>query len=153
MPLVGGADLIGTASGDSTDLRFDRPYRKSPPGLLKRRRNAALRGATDDSAADSGADVWIWCSASVSDGCTVHVNSSANHHADLIEVLFAGYVCSMLGLLAAIYYYSFKSTRLQVRGIHVNARVNMCELSGCLYVCFAMRAQCCLAYSHTCLTP
>eukprot|EP00965_Chrysotila_dentata_P234795 6200384-Pleurochrysis_carterae.AAC.1 len=33
MPLVGGADLNGTASGDSTDLRFNRPYRASPTGL------------------------------------------------------------------------------------------------------------------------
>eukprot|EP00965_Chrysotila_dentata_P034477 1147372-Pleurochrysis_carterae.AAC.1 len=34
MPLVGGADLNGAASGDPTDLRFDRPYRESPTGLL-----------------------------------------------------------------------------------------------------------------------
>eukprot|EP00965_Chrysotila_dentata_P152474 5039037-Pleurochrysis_carterae.AAC.4 len=33
MPLVGGADVNGTASGDPTDLRFDRPYRSSPTGL------------------------------------------------------------------------------------------------------------------------
>eukprot|EP00965_Chrysotila_dentata_P071282 2355434-Pleurochrysis_carterae.AAC.1 len=33
MSLVGGADLNGTASGDQTDLRFDRPYRASPTGL------------------------------------------------------------------------------------------------------------------------
>eukprot|EP00965_Chrysotila_dentata_P193199 6175605-Pleurochrysis_carterae.AAC.2 len=33
MPLVGGADLNGTASGDPTDLRFDHPsYRTSPTG-------------------------------------------------------------------------------------------------------------------------
>eukprot|EP00965_Chrysotila_dentata_P076481 2525569-Pleurochrysis_carterae.AAC.1 len=35
MSLVGGADLSGTASGDPTDLRFDRPYRASPTGLTK----------------------------------------------------------------------------------------------------------------------
>eukprot|EP00965_Chrysotila_dentata_P127459 4215112-Pleurochrysis_carterae.AAC.1 len=33
MPLVGDADLNGTASSDSTDLRFDRPYRASSTGL------------------------------------------------------------------------------------------------------------------------
>eukprot|EP00965_Chrysotila_dentata_P209361 6185244-Pleurochrysis_carterae.AAC.1 len=33
MPLVGGADLNGTASDDPTDLWFDRPYRASPTGL------------------------------------------------------------------------------------------------------------------------
>eukprot|EP00965_Chrysotila_dentata_P094016 3107249-Pleurochrysis_carterae.AAC.2 len=33
MPLVGGADPNGTASGDPTDLRFNRPYRASPTGL------------------------------------------------------------------------------------------------------------------------
>eukprot|EP00965_Chrysotila_dentata_P252580 6210761-Pleurochrysis_carterae.AAC.3 len=33
MPLVGGADLNGTASGDPTDLRFNRPCRASPTGL------------------------------------------------------------------------------------------------------------------------
>eukprot|EP00965_Chrysotila_dentata_P240586 6203794-Pleurochrysis_carterae.AAC.6 len=33
MPLVGGADLNGTASNDPTDLRFNRPYRASPTGL------------------------------------------------------------------------------------------------------------------------
>eukprot|EP00965_Chrysotila_dentata_P257580 6212933-Pleurochrysis_carterae.AAC.2 len=33
MPLVGGADLNGTASGDPTDLRFNRSYRASPTGL------------------------------------------------------------------------------------------------------------------------
>eukprot|EP00965_Chrysotila_dentata_P259811 6213688-Pleurochrysis_carterae.AAC.1 len=33
MPLVKGADLNGTASGDPTDLRFNRPYRASPTGL------------------------------------------------------------------------------------------------------------------------
>eukprot|EP00965_Chrysotila_dentata_P064867 2149820-Pleurochrysis_carterae.AAC.2 len=26
MPLVGGGDVNGTASGDPTDLRFNRPY-------------------------------------------------------------------------------------------------------------------------------
>eukprot|EP00965_Chrysotila_dentata_P254268 6211819-Pleurochrysis_carterae.AAC.1 len=35
MPLVGGADLNGTASGDPTSLRFDRPNRASPTGLFK----------------------------------------------------------------------------------------------------------------------
>eukprot|EP00965_Chrysotila_dentata_P181807 6001788-Pleurochrysis_carterae.AAC.1 len=34
MPLVGGADLNGTASGDPTDIRFNRPYRASPTGLI-----------------------------------------------------------------------------------------------------------------------
>eukprot|EP00965_Chrysotila_dentata_P039187 1302559-Pleurochrysis_carterae.AAC.1 len=34
MQLVGGADLNGTASGDPSDLRFDRPYRASPTGLI-----------------------------------------------------------------------------------------------------------------------
>eukprot|EP00965_Chrysotila_dentata_P259208 6213478-Pleurochrysis_carterae.AAC.1 len=33
MPLVGGADLNGTASGDPTDLPFNHPYRASPTGL------------------------------------------------------------------------------------------------------------------------
>eukprot|EP00965_Chrysotila_dentata_P234711 6200339-Pleurochrysis_carterae.AAC.1 len=33
MPLVGGADLNGTASGDPSDLRFNHPYRASPTGL------------------------------------------------------------------------------------------------------------------------
>eukprot|EP00965_Chrysotila_dentata_P193547 6175835-Pleurochrysis_carterae.AAC.1 len=33
MPLVGGADLNGMASGDPTDLRFNRLYRASPTGL------------------------------------------------------------------------------------------------------------------------
>eukprot|EP00965_Chrysotila_dentata_P112851 3728833-Pleurochrysis_carterae.AAC.1 len=33
MPLVGGADPNGTASGDPIDLRFNRPYRASPTGL------------------------------------------------------------------------------------------------------------------------
>eukprot|EP00965_Chrysotila_dentata_P054885 1822214-Pleurochrysis_carterae.AAC.3 len=33
MPLVGGADLNGTASSDSTDLRFNRPYRARPTGF------------------------------------------------------------------------------------------------------------------------
>eukprot|EP00965_Chrysotila_dentata_P063060 2089022-Pleurochrysis_carterae.AAC.1 len=33
MPLMGGVDLNGTASGDPTNLRFDRPYRASPTGL------------------------------------------------------------------------------------------------------------------------
>eukprot|EP00965_Chrysotila_dentata_P171630 5664156-Pleurochrysis_carterae.AAC.1 len=34
VPLVGDADPNGTASGDPTDLRFDRPYRaNSPIGL------------------------------------------------------------------------------------------------------------------------
>eukprot|EP00965_Chrysotila_dentata_P065731 2178006-Pleurochrysis_carterae.AAC.1 len=31
-PLVGGADLNGTAFGDPTNLRFDRLYRASPIG-------------------------------------------------------------------------------------------------------------------------
>eukprot|EP00965_Chrysotila_dentata_P176290 5821199-Pleurochrysis_carterae.AAC.1 len=35
MPLVGGADLNGTASGDPTDLRFNRLYRASPTGLMR----------------------------------------------------------------------------------------------------------------------
>eukprot|EP00965_Chrysotila_dentata_P110492 3650875-Pleurochrysis_carterae.AAC.1 len=35
MSLVGGADFNGTASGDSTDLRFDRPYWASPTGLFE----------------------------------------------------------------------------------------------------------------------
>eukprot|EP00965_Chrysotila_dentata_P233493 6199609-Pleurochrysis_carterae.AAC.9 len=30
---MGGADLNGTASGDPTDLRFNRPYRAIPTGL------------------------------------------------------------------------------------------------------------------------
>eukprot|EP00965_Chrysotila_dentata_P014578 483010-Pleurochrysis_carterae.AAC.1 len=34
MPLVGGADLNGNASGDPTDLWFNRPYTASPTGLL-----------------------------------------------------------------------------------------------------------------------
>eukprot|EP00965_Chrysotila_dentata_P005153 169002-Pleurochrysis_carterae.AAC.1 len=34
MALVGGADLSGTASGKSTDLRFDRPYGASPTCLI-----------------------------------------------------------------------------------------------------------------------
>eukprot|EP00965_Chrysotila_dentata_P233983 6199912-Pleurochrysis_carterae.AAC.3 len=34
MPLVGGADPNGTAPGDPTDLRFDRPYMASPTGLV-----------------------------------------------------------------------------------------------------------------------
>eukprot|EP00965_Chrysotila_dentata_P065188 2160760-Pleurochrysis_carterae.AAC.5 len=34
MPLVGGADLHGTASGDPTDLRFNRPYKASSTGLI-----------------------------------------------------------------------------------------------------------------------
>eukprot|EP00965_Chrysotila_dentata_P077352 2554145-Pleurochrysis_carterae.AAC.1 len=33
MPLAGGAHLNGTASGDQTDLRFDRPSRASPTGV------------------------------------------------------------------------------------------------------------------------
>eukprot|EP00965_Chrysotila_dentata_P062881 2083023-Pleurochrysis_carterae.AAC.6 len=33
MPLVGGADPNGTASGYPTDLWFNRPYRASPTGL------------------------------------------------------------------------------------------------------------------------
>eukprot|EP00965_Chrysotila_dentata_P174690 5766581-Pleurochrysis_carterae.AAC.2 len=33
MPLVGGADLNGTASGDPTDLRFNRLYKASPTVL------------------------------------------------------------------------------------------------------------------------
>eukprot|EP00965_Chrysotila_dentata_P261251 6214195-Pleurochrysis_carterae.AAC.2 len=32
-PLMGGADLNGTASGEPTDLQFDRPYRASPTGV------------------------------------------------------------------------------------------------------------------------
>eukprot|EP00965_Chrysotila_dentata_P084847 2800688-Pleurochrysis_carterae.AAC.10 len=32
MPLVGGANLNGRASGDPTALRFDRPYRASLVG-------------------------------------------------------------------------------------------------------------------------
>eukprot|EP00965_Chrysotila_dentata_P036909 1228299-Pleurochrysis_carterae.AAC.1 len=35
MPLVGGADLNGTASGDPTDVRFNHPYRASPTGLIQ----------------------------------------------------------------------------------------------------------------------
>eukprot|EP00965_Chrysotila_dentata_P044778 1488414-Pleurochrysis_carterae.AAC.3 len=46
MPFVGRADLNGTASGDPTNLRFDRPCRASPTGLLRqrgaRRRDYAL---------------------------------------------------------------------------------------------------------------
>eukprot|EP00965_Chrysotila_dentata_P157625 5207355-Pleurochrysis_carterae.AAC.1 len=34
MPLVGGTDLNGTASGNPTDLRFKRPYRASPTELI-----------------------------------------------------------------------------------------------------------------------
>eukprot|EP00965_Chrysotila_dentata_P022116 732080-Pleurochrysis_carterae.AAC.1 len=34
MPLVGGADLNGTAFGDPNDLRFNHPYRASPTGLI-----------------------------------------------------------------------------------------------------------------------
>eukprot|EP00965_Chrysotila_dentata_P257131 6212777-Pleurochrysis_carterae.AAC.3 len=34
MPRVGGADLNGTASDETTDLGIDRPYRASPTGLL-----------------------------------------------------------------------------------------------------------------------
>eukprot|EP00965_Chrysotila_dentata_P254569 6211922-Pleurochrysis_carterae.AAC.2 len=42
MPLVGGADLNGTASGDPTDLRFNHPYRASPTGLhVARKRTLA----------------------------------------------------------------------------------------------------------------
>eukprot|EP00965_Chrysotila_dentata_P106660 3523084-Pleurochrysis_carterae.AAC.1 len=33
MPLVEGADLHETASGDPTGLRFNRPYRANPTGL------------------------------------------------------------------------------------------------------------------------
>eukprot|EP00965_Chrysotila_dentata_P210312 6185815-Pleurochrysis_carterae.AAC.1 len=33
MPLVGGNDPNSTASGDPTNLRFDRPYGASPIGL------------------------------------------------------------------------------------------------------------------------
>eukprot|EP00965_Chrysotila_dentata_P208273 6184607-Pleurochrysis_carterae.AAC.2 len=33
MPLVGGANLHSTASGDPADLRYNRPYRASPTGL------------------------------------------------------------------------------------------------------------------------
>eukprot|EP00965_Chrysotila_dentata_P192962 6175469-Pleurochrysis_carterae.AAC.3 len=35
MPLAEGANLNGTASGGSTDLRFDRSYRASPTGLAQ----------------------------------------------------------------------------------------------------------------------
>eukprot|EP00965_Chrysotila_dentata_P240120 6203517-Pleurochrysis_carterae.AAC.4 len=35
MPIVEGADLTGTAFGNPIDLRFDRPYRASPTGLLR----------------------------------------------------------------------------------------------------------------------
>eukprot|EP00965_Chrysotila_dentata_P072622 2399531-Pleurochrysis_carterae.AAC.2 len=41
MSLV-GADLDGTASGDPTDFRFDRPYRASPTGLVLAGRLACI---------------------------------------------------------------------------------------------------------------
>eukprot|EP00965_Chrysotila_dentata_P234496 6200211-Pleurochrysis_carterae.AAC.1 len=48
MPLVGGADLHGKASGDPTNLRFNRPYRASPTGLLKSIRMALDKNACDN---------------------------------------------------------------------------------------------------------
>eukprot|EP00965_Chrysotila_dentata_P186957 6171831-Pleurochrysis_carterae.AAC.2 len=44
MPLVGGADLNGTASGDQPNLGFNRPYRASPTGLYIGPRPGAIRG-------------------------------------------------------------------------------------------------------------
>eukprot|EP00965_Chrysotila_dentata_P100281 3312984-Pleurochrysis_carterae.AAC.1 len=34
MPLAGGTNLNGTASGSPTDLQVERPYRASPTGLM-----------------------------------------------------------------------------------------------------------------------
>eukprot|EP00965_Chrysotila_dentata_P205685 6183102-Pleurochrysis_carterae.AAC.1 len=42
MSLVGGADLNGAASGDPTDLRFDRSYRASPTRLKRSRFCSAM---------------------------------------------------------------------------------------------------------------
>eukprot|EP00965_Chrysotila_dentata_P122630 4053329-Pleurochrysis_carterae.AAC.1 len=54
MPLVGGADLNGTASGDPTDLRFDRPCRASPTGLQKGRRTHPGSRALGEKAVGKG---------------------------------------------------------------------------------------------------
>eukprot|EP00965_Chrysotila_dentata_P046859 1555275-Pleurochrysis_carterae.AAC.2 len=42
--LVGGADLNGTTSSDPADLRFDRPYRASPTGLMTHKGLILLSG-------------------------------------------------------------------------------------------------------------
>eukprot|EP00965_Chrysotila_dentata_P239955 6203399-Pleurochrysis_carterae.AAC.1 len=44
MPLVGGADRNGIASGDPTNLRFDRPYRASSTSLLGKTVSVGARG-------------------------------------------------------------------------------------------------------------
>eukprot|EP00965_Chrysotila_dentata_P153275 5065818-Pleurochrysis_carterae.AAC.2 len=70
MPLVGGKDLNGTASGDPTDLRFNRPYRASPTGYrsmgkikrgekkLEAAKQVGKQGRIGDSAASMEAELF-----------------------------------------------------------------------------------------------
>eukprot|EP00965_Chrysotila_dentata_P007139 232741-Pleurochrysis_carterae.AAC.1 len=60
MPLVGGADLNGAASGDPTDLRFDRSYRASPTGLLLTALGFIwLESSLSHSKANEVEDLWL----------------------------------------------------------------------------------------------
>eukprot|EP00965_Chrysotila_dentata_P004751 155218-Pleurochrysis_carterae.AAC.2 len=47
MPFVGGTDLNGTASGNPTDLRFERPHGASPTGLAHQKQHAIELPALD----------------------------------------------------------------------------------------------------------